>query len=231
MVPSEVAAALRAHPKIIVPVGTCEHHGRHLPLGCDTMIVEHLADDFSAEFGILRAPTLEYGVNAKTELAAPGNAPLRRKTLLRTLNDLVDAWEAQSVKEFILLTGHGHEPHVEALATVFTKGARLRVVDVFAVGIEDLLETGLGPMHGDEADTSVLLFLAPQLVQMDLAQDYMILGGRGRRLRRGSFRIPRESGGSVGRPTLASSQKGERIYSRIRERIRHRIFLSPEPET
>src|SRR5206468_4341499 len=61
--PAQVADILANDPRLIVPVGTCEQHGPHMPLGCDTIIVEHLADDFSSEFGILRAPTLEYGVN------------------------------------------------------------------------------------------------------------------------------------------------------------------------
>jgi creatinine amidohydrolase len=230
MIPSEVADALRDDPRLIIPVGTCEQHGPHLPLGCDTFIVERLADDFSAEFGILRAPTLEYGVNAQTELTAPGNASLRRKSLLRALNDLIDSWEATGVQEFILFTAHGHEPHQEALATVFTKGARVRVVDVFAVGVDDLLQSGFGPLHGDEADTSVLLYLAPHLVHLDLAEDYMVAAEGVRRLRRGKMRVPKASKGSVGRPSLASPEKGKAIYERIRERLRHRIFLLPELE-
>jgi creatinine amidohydrolase len=230
LVPAEVAEALKAQPRIIVPVGTCEHHGLHLPLGCDTIIVERIADDLSAEFGVLRAPTLEYGVNAQTELEATGNAPLRRKTLLRTLNDLIDSWETQGVQEFILLTAHGHEPHQEALATVFTRGARIRVVDVFATGISDLLTSDTTPLHGDEADTSVMLFLAPHLVRMDLARDYVLAPKRGRRLHRGSFRVPKDSDGSVGRPSLASAEKGAAIYQRILDRLRQRVFLAPEPE-
>ena len=230
MVPAEVAALLKAQPRIIIPVGTCEHHGLHLPLGCDTIIVERIADDLSAEFGVLRAPTLEYGVNAQTELEATGNAPLRRKTLLRTLNDLIDSWETQGVQEFILLTAHGHEPHQEALATVFTRGARIRVVDVFATGISDLLTSDTTPLHGDEADTSVMLFVAPHLVRMDLARDYVLAPKRGRRLHRGSFRVPKDSGGSVGRPSLASAEKGEAIYLRILQRIRERVFISPVTE-
>ncbi len=230
MIPADIARALRADPRMIIPVGTCENHGPHLPLGCDTIIVEHLADSFSAEFGILRAPTLEYGVNAQSEVEAPGNASLRRKTLLRTLNDLIDSWEAQGVQEFILLTAHGHQPHQEALATVFTKGARVRVVDIFATGITDLLTSDLGPLHGDEADTSVLLHLAPQLVHPELAVDYFAEPRSAKRQKRGTYRIPRESAGSVGRPSLASAEKGAAIYHRIRERVRHRIFLTPEPE-
>jgi creatinine amidohydrolase len=228
--PAEVARLLADDPRLIVPIGTCEQHGPHMPLGCDTIIVEHLADDFSSEFGILRAPTLEYGVNVDTERGFPGNASLRRKTLHRMLNDLIDSWEATGVKEFILLTAHEHDPHLEALATVVTSGARVRVVDIFEVDFSDLLEAQTEPMHGDEVDTSLLLFLAPDLVAAELAQDYMMSRDELRRYRRGWLRVPKGSPGSIGRPRLASSAKGEQIYERIRARIRDRVFVAPPPD-
>ena len=59
-----------------------------------------------------------------------GNASLRKKTLHRLLNDLIDSWEATGVREFILLTAHEHDPHLEALSTVITSGARVRVVEI-----------------------------------------------------------------------------------------------------
>ena len=100
---------------------------------CDTIIVERLARDLSAEFGVLLAPTVEYGVNAETERGFAGNASVRKKTLHRMLNDLLDTWEATGMREFILLTAHEHDPHLEALSTVITNGARVRVVDIFGV--------------------------------------------------------------------------------------------------
>jgi len=48
--------------------------------------------------------------------------------------------EATGVREFILLTAHGHDPHQEALATVITTAARVRVVDIFGVNLSDLLQ-------------------------------------------------------------------------------------------
>ena len=123
MIPSEVAAAQTADPRLIVPVGTCEQHGPHLPMSCDTIIVDRLADDLSAEFSVIRAPTIEYGVNSTTERVFPGNGSVRKKTLHRTLNDLLDSWESCGFEEFILLTAHGHDPNQEALATVITKRA------------------------------------------------------------------------------------------------------------
>jgi creatinine amidohydrolase len=222
--PAEVAAALAADPRLIVPIGTCEQHGPHLPLGGDTLIVERLADELSAEFRVLRAPTIEYGVNVSTERTFAGNASVRRKTLHRTLNDLVDSWESGGVKEFILLTAHDNDPHLEALETVITSAARVRAVNIFGLAMADLLEGQSEPMHGDEVDTSLLLYVAPELVQMSLAQDYMMPAEAVRRYRRGWLSVPEDSPGSIGRPTLASAAKGKLIYERIRTRVRERIF-------
>ena len=225
--PGEVADIARRDPRLIVPVGTCEQHGPHLPFGCDTIIVERLADDLSAEFGILRAPTLEFGVNVETERGFTGNASLRKKTLHRMLNDLLDTWEAGGFREFVLLTAHEHDPHLEALATVITSGARVRVVDIFGVDFADLLEGQTEPMHGDEVDTSILLHLAPELVELGQAEDYMMSREELRRYRRGWLRVPRSSSGSIGRPTLATAEKGQALYERIRDRIRERVFILP----
>jgi creatinine amidohydrolase len=227
--PDEVASTLAQDARLIVPVGTCEQHGPHLPLGCDTLIVERLADELSAEFGVLRAPTLEYGVNVVTERHFAGNASLRKKTLHRVLNDLLDTWEAAGVREFILLTAHEHDPHIEALSTVITSVARVRVVDIFEMDFSDLLEGQSEPMHGDEVDTSIMLFLAPELVDMSAAQDYMMSREEVRRYRRGWLRVPKGSPGSIGRPRLASAAKGEALYGRIRDRVRDRIFVAPPP--
>ena len=225
----QIEAILTEDPRLILPVGTCEQHGPHLPLGCDTIIVERLADDLSAEFGVLRAPTLEYGVNVDTERGFVGNSSVRKKTLHRMLNDLIDSWEATGVREFILLTAHGHDPHQEALATVITTAARVRVVDIFGVNLSDLLQGQREAMHGDEVDTSIMLFLAPDLVNLDLAQDYMMSREQLRRYRRGWLTVPSGSAGSIGRPSLADAEKGKRLYERIFAKISDRIFLAPAP--
>ncbi|MEO8620155.1 MAG: creatininase family protein [bacterium] len=230
MRPDEIGATLARDARLIVPVGTCEQHGRHLPLGADTLIVEHLCDDLSAEFQILRAPTIEYGVNVATERGFPGNASVRKKTLHRMLNDLLDTWESTGVKEFILLTAHEHDPHQEAMATVITTKARVRVVDIFAVDLQQFLEGQSEPMHGDEVDTSLLLYLAPHLVRMELAEDYMMSREELRRYRRGWLRVPQQSSGSIGRPTFATAVKGAAIYAHIREKVRAKVFVAPGPD-
>lgn len=230
MTPAQVAAVIADDPRLIVPVGTCEQHGPHLPIGCATLIAERLADDLSAEYGVIRAPTVEYGVNVDTERSFAGNGSMRKKTLHRMLNDLLASWEASGFREFILLTAHDHDPHQEALATVITNVARIRVVDVFAIDLSDLLEGQREHMHGDEVDTSLMLHLAPHLVRMELAQDYMMSREGLRRYRRGWLRVPKGSPGCIGTPTLATAEKGSAIYQRLRGRISERIFLAPSLE-
>lgn len=230
MTPGEIETSCTRDPRLIVPVGTCDQHGPHLPIGTATIIAEHVADALSGRYQVLRAPAIEYGVNISTERTYSGNGSVRKKTLHRTLNDLIASWETAGFREFILLTAHDHDPHQEALETTFSKEARIRAVDVFAVDISDLLEGQREHMHGGEADTSLMLYLAPQLVHMDRAQDYMMSRDALRRYRRGWLRVPRGSPGSIGRPTLATAEKGGAIFARMLDRIAERIFLTPAPD-
>jgi len=225
LTPEAVRAALARDSRLLVPVGTCEQHGPHLPLGCDTIIVERLVDDLSAAFGIIRAPAVEYGVNTATKRPYPGNATVRRKTLHRWMNDLLGSWEDCGVGAFIILTAHGHDPHQEALSTLRTRRARISSVDVFALDFTGYLEDPAGPTHGGELDTSLLLHLAPQLVRMDLAQDFLLPDRQRARYRRGATgALPARSPGSLGRPTLASAEKGARLYKMIYECLATRVL-------
>ncbi len=220
MTPGAVRERLQERPGLVVPVGTTEQHGPHLPLGCDTTIVERLADDLSIKFAILRAPTVEYGVHASAP-AFPGGASLRRRTLHRVMNELIESWEhGAGVREFVILTAQASEAHLEALSTIRTDGATVQVMDVFSLEFGPLLEWPGAPIQGGELDTSLLLFLAPEQVRMELAQDFAITPEMLDRYRPGQTRrLPQGSPGSVGFPSLASAQKGELLYRFIFDRI------------
>jgi creatinine amidohydrolase len=219
MTPVAVGDRLRERATLVVPVGTTEQHGPHLPLGCDTIIVERLADDISATYGVPRAPTVEYGVHAATR-PFPGGAALRRRTLHRVMNELIESWEAGAgVREFLILTAQSSEAHLEALSTIRTDEATVQVVDIFSLDFGPLLERP-APVQGGELDTSLMLYLAPDMVRMDLAKDFELTPGMLARYRPGQSRhLPAGSPGSVGFPSLASAQKGERLYTFILERV------------
>ena len=202
LTPAGVEDCLARRPSLLVPVGSTEQHGAHLPLGIDTLLVERIADDLSARFGILRAPAVEYGANRDPHRPLAGSAPLRRKTLHRFMNELIEAWELGSaVEEFVLITAEGHEAHQEALSTLLVQDARVQVVDIFAMDFGARLEAPGMPAHGGELDTSLLLHLAPELVRLDFARDTV-----------------------RARPSLASARKGAELYAFIVDRIAARCL-------
>jgi creatinine amidohydrolase/Fe(II)-dependent formamide hydrolase-like protein len=220
MTPVAIGELLLKRRALIVPVGTTEQHGPHLPLGCDTIIVERLSDDLSAAFTVLRAPTVEFGVHAISR-PFPGGASLRHRTLHRVMNELIESWEeGAGVREFMILTAQASEAHLEALSTIRTEQATVQVVDVFGLDFGPLLDQPGAPIHGGELDTSLLLYLAPEVVRMDLALDFALTPKMLARYRPGhSRRLPEGSPGSVGYPSLASAQKGEVLYKFILDRI------------
>jgi creatinine amidohydrolase len=219
--PERVAAAIAADPRLIIPIGTNDPYGPHLPLGADSIIVDRLADDLSTEFGVLRAATVEYGASDEAAHGPPRAGSVRKKTLHLLLNDLLLSWERAGIREFILLTYNGDDAHREALATVLTLEARVRVVDARApTSVEAIGETSA---RGGEADTSLILYLAPELVDMRLAKDYTPeVRVRRRKLRR------REQGANgkdaSADPSRATRERGESLYELVRQRIGERIL-------
>jgi creatinine amidohydrolase len=221
----DAAAHLARDPRLIIPVGALEQHGPHLPLGSNVLISRRVAVDLSARYGVLRAPTMYYGVNVQTDRQYAGTASLRQKTLHRVLNELLAAWEEHDVAEFIIITAHRHEPHLDALATLITGGARVRVVSVWDVEIGDLLKTQPGHLHACEAETSVMLFLYPELVRMERARDFTLPDEEFQRYIRGQMPTPPAGGaGVVGNPTTATAELGEAIYDRVLNAVRRAVF-------
>jgi creatinine amidohydrolase len=228
---TDVAAHLATDRRLIVAVGACDQQGPHLPVGAATAVAEALAADLSREFGVLRAPTLHYGVNVLTERDYPGTAGLSGKTLHRALNELVSDWACQGVSEFIFITASTHDPLVEAVATVRAEGARVRVVQALSVDLAQFLDGEKGPEHAGEALTSLLLHLRPEVVRMDRARDFVLDPDTVKRCMAPAGRaLPDESPGVVGEPTLATADKGKRMYEHILQKIRNKVFIAPEVE-
>jgi len=228
---TETSERFREDPRLLVPVGTLLQHGPHLPLGTDTLIVTRLAEALSSRHGVLLAPTLPFGAGSEREQAYAGTACLRGKTLHRLLNELVENWEDQGVSEIFLLTTHGYGPHLQALGTVIGDRSRIRAVDLHAVDLGAFLETPHGEEHAGELATSLLLHLAPELVRREEVRDAPVQEGDLDRLREGEEPIPPAgSPGVVGRPSLATAEKGARIFLYLVGFLGRRLFEAMKEE-
>lgn len=214
-----VGRALARDPRLILPVGALEQHGPHLPLGSNVRVAQAVAAEVSERTGILRAPVFSYGVSVGGGPWA-GTAGLRRKTFHRVINELLARWEDHGVSEFVIVTAHRYEPHLEALLMALTASSTTTVLDLFHVDVADLLDGDPEGEHGGELETSLLLHLAPELVQSDDMADFVPEPRALRKYTRG--RVPKPPSGTrggVGRPTLATAEKGRAVFQRYVETV------------
>ncbi|MDX1566786.1 MAG: creatininase family protein [Longimicrobiales bacterium] len=221
----EVERRLAEDPRLLLAVGSLEQHGPHLPLGTNILIADRVVQAASRSTGVLQAPTLQYGVGAPTKRPFPGAASLQRKTLHRTLNEILAAWEDAGVRELVIVTANHYEPHLDALLMALTSKSITTVVDLRSIPTGGILEGDPISEHGGELETSLLLHLAPEMVRQDEIADFIPDSRTFRKYVRGRRPTPPpDSPGVVGRPSLASHEKGERLFRRYVSVLRDRIL-------
>lgn len=118
----EAAACFQPRSIVIVPIGSTEPHGPHLPLDTDVTIAlaqARRAAELLRERGVpaFVAPPIAYGVTNYTE-GFPGRVSLRPGTLWALVEDVLRALEQEGVRQIVLVNGHLEPAHVEVLRGV-----------------------------------------------------------------------------------------------------------------
>ncbi|NOZ82291.1 MAG: creatininase family protein [Euryarchaeota archaeon] len=201
----EVEAYLRRRRDVLLPVGSLEEHGYHLPLGTDTMIAVAVCREASRRTGIACAPPVWYNFSRSTRGYA-GTVMTGREELKRYVAGVLQGLAESGFRRIVVVPGHFSRASVEALEEACA-GAEVDagVFDFSSLSFSDILETQ--PMHACEAETSLMLYLHPEAVRMELAVDEEIAveGDMLRRTKSGVF----------GTPSRASAEKGRAIFERI----------------
>lgn len=201
---------------LIIPVGTCEQHGNHLPIGTDTKVAEYMADILSAETGILIAPTVNYGVNLPCDRLMNGTTSITEETLHDTLYSIINWWQAQGFNTFIIITCHGDPFHVRALSNL---GPNILCLEPEGeIDYSDILESQDCIRHACEAETSIALYLFPELVKMEKIKECDIeYSDFEPYLFHKIEAQPTGYVGNLGYPSFASKEKGETILTRMKD--------------
>jgi creatinine amidohydrolase len=160
---------------IILPIGSTEQHGPHLPLGTDSMVANMLAEDAALASGVLVAPPLWYGWSPH-HLVLPGTVTVRAEVLIEVMYDMIASLHHHGFHKFIALNGHRIVNIIWMQIAAERAQRELKVtVKIFdpAYMSKELKELlGFGPVgHAEEIETSHMLFRHPELVRLDLAVD------------------------------------------------------------
>ena len=212
----EAEKALKTRDVVLIALGArTKEHGPHLLLKNDYILAEYYKNRVAREVPVVLLPTLEYGYYPSF-LEYPGSVSIGSETFKNTIMDICRSISGYGPRKFYILnTGISTVVPLKAAAEELSKaGLVLRFLNLSDVEkkIPPKLLSEEGGTHADEAETSEMLFIAPETVDMSKAvKDY-----DPRPNRKGLTRDPNGPGyysptGIYGDPTLATKEKGRVI--------------------
>lgn len=211
---TEFEEGLNRTRTVLVPFGSTEEHGSHLPLATDTLHAVEVGRKLALRRPIFIAPAVPYGV-CRSSGEHPGTLSISTATLRALAIDIVSALYRQGLRNVILLTGHAGGTHTAALTDAGEEllkrfdDLRIAVLTEFMLPSREgreIIETA-DDSHAGEIETSCILHSHPDLVKGEGKREYP------------SFPVGilvRDKrkfwpGGVWGDPTRASAEKGARI--------------------
>lgn len=205
---------------VLIPTGSLEQHGPHLPLFTDSILATAAAEAVEARITdhVLLTPTLWLGASGH-HLKMSGTLSASFETYMGAIADIVHSLEPHGFYKFFLLNGHGgnNEPNGMALRRLKQENPNLWLGHATYFSFLDGKEANdmEGPLksikHACEAETSLMMHLRPELVRQDKLRDdglYAVPNIRG--LVHFFDEITEE--GSFGYATLANPEKGRKFF-------------------
>lgn len=160
----------------LLPVGSIERHGNHLPLGTDGELPSFIAKEAGRRLGCIVLPTVWYG-SCNAMRPFPGTFDVDQDALCRYVTAIIAEAERNGIKLLVILNGHGGNAapiQMAARAATHRDGAGIAVV-----AIDWWRELGASKMalfkapgHAGEDETSAMLAVAGEMVKMDDAMSY-----------------------------------------------------------
>jgi creatinine amidohydrolase len=210
---------------VIIPCGSVEEHGSHLPLCTDSLQAEHVALGVSRKTGCLVAPSLRYGLCNSTR-NFPGTITITFDALRSIMNDILEEFIRNGFTRLLIITGHAGSSHMTAIKLAakmvvvnhMNEKNRPRIVvcsdydfafDLRGKDFDDK------DSHAGTIETSRVMSIRPDLIKEKGERNYPELP---------RFEIVPDPekyfpSGVMGDPTIASVEKGEQINEYVIEQI------------
>ena len=174
---AQIGAIDKSNAVVVQPIGAVEQHGAHLPVLTDALTAELISERALTSLppgsNVWMLPTIHYGKSTE-HLGRPGTIAMSASTLMNVCLDLGRSLAASGFRKLVFVNGHGGQP---SLLDVVARDIRFETgLEVFPMmpgrlglpeGIE-AVDEHYG-IHGGQLETSIVLALAPELVQMEHA--------------------------------------------------------------
>lgn len=161
------ASFIERSDTVLIPVGTVEAHGHHLPLGTDVLIPNEIAEAVDARMGdrILLAPEVNYGHSWYLSIY-PGTVDISSEALVNYLFEIGKGFLKWGFQNIIFLNGHGgNNPALTIVSEkLAAQGAKVAIINWWIDFRQEILEICEGQGHAGEDETSVIMAIDEGLV-------------------------------------------------------------------
>lgn len=216
----------REKTAIIIPIASIEQHGLHLPVGTDYLLMQNIVEQLRGfqvigHEGII-LPALQFGLNTEHSAFA-GTITLSERCIADILTQQADAFARNGFHNFIVLNSHGGNTGlIDSFIRTYraATGCRMTTIDYYRgkpfAGHEALFDNPVGlDVHAGEFETSLMLYLYPELVDMQRDKTELAeCNVPARQLPFGWLTYEVSKSGVIGDATYASAEKG-RAYDEI----------------
>ncbi|MGD9498223.1 MAG: creatininase family protein [Armatimonadota bacterium] len=214
----------------VLPIGATEAHNLHLPYSTDSLQVQAIAERaceraWGQGAEVLLLPTVSVGVNENC-LGFLWTLSLKPTTILAILRDIVSSLEHHHLLKLVVLNGHGGN-ELKPFLRELHRETKVRIVlvnwwEVDPEGHSAIFEQP--GEHGDEMETSLMMHLHPELVELERADEGRTREPHFTGMKQGWAWISRPwdlltTNSGVGDPAKATAQKGEQYMERVVTRI------------
>jgi creatinine amidohydrolase len=202
----------------ILPVGSFEQHGDHLPLITDTVVASSISQELAGCYPLLQLPPITISCSHEHS-AWPGTASISASTLYAIINDVYKSVVNSTLTSLVILNAHGGN---YVLANVVqegsTQGKKVALFPTSEVWTEARKAAGLASsshedMHAGEIETSILLHAHPELVRDGYQTADWVMNDRRNLLTAGMQEYTQS--GIIGRPSLGSAEKGKAVLASL----------------
>ena len=226
---------------VVLPIGGgSKEHGDHLPMGTDYMVTDWIAQQVTNRCDVVTLPTLPYAY-FPAFIKWKGSVSIDYENFIAYVRDILMSFIRFGVCKFLIIDGgvSTHPPLILLAQTLNNEfDVKVAVTDVrfLAKETEDALCEQSGGGHGDESETSTMLYIREELVHMEKAtEEYTsslsgsVVNGKVKVYVPNRMCTPK---GTNGNSTFASKEKGEKILFAMVDAIEEFLssFISWEPK-
>ena len=224
--------AIAAQKLVVLPTGSIEQHGPHLPLDVDVFLAQSVCLELGrrAADRVLVLPPVSFGLN-RHHIDFPGTIHIEPEVFIAFALNITKSVAYHGFEKILIVNGHGsNTPLVDLVArkTVLGTNSLCAAVNYFSLGMEAFKSVQETPVvaHADEFETSLYLHLAPERVRMDKAVadndvvgKYMSSDSTSPYVRFNDFWARWTKVGVHGDPRAATPEKGKIIWEAVLSRM------------